>query len=213
MSHYWTALAMKQKGLQPSTKIVLYWLADHHNGVSGLCIPSQKRLADVCEMSDRSIRKHLTVLEGLGLIEIIERKRANGSQTSNQYRLLFDDQKIPPPAENISTLSPKNIPPHNLGTINQGILTKENKKDLFDYFWNQYPRQAKKKEAEKAFIQALQKISEKELKEVFDLQVFAYKKTDVQYIPYLHNWFNDERWTDGHLLKAIEARKKINKET
>ena len=44
MSHYWTALAMKQKGLQPSTKIVLYWLADHHNGVSGLCIPSQKRL-------------------------------------------------------------------------------------------------------------------------------------------------------------------------
>ena len=160
MSHYWTALAMKQKGLQPSTKIVLYWLADHHNGVSGLCIPSQKRLADVCEMSDRSIRKHLTVLEGLGLIEIIERKRANGSQTSNQYRLLFDDQKIPPPAENISTLSPKNIPPHNLGTINQGILTKENIKDLFDYFWTQYPRQAKRKEAERAFIQALKKISE-----------------------------------------------------
>ena len=213
MSHYWTALAMKQTGLQPSTKIVLYWLADHHNGVSGLCIPSQKRLADVCEMSDRSIRKHLTVLEDMGLIEIIERKRPNGSQTSNQYRLLFGGKNDPTPAENISTLPRKEIPPHNLGTINQGILTYKEKIDLFNYYWNQYPRQAKRKEAERAFIQALQKIAEKELREIFEIQVFAYKKTDVQYIPYLHNWLNDERWTDGHLLKAIEARKKINKTT
>ena len=35
MSHYMTALAMKQKGLKPATKIVLYWIADHHNGETG----------------------------------------------------------------------------------------------------------------------------------------------------------------------------------
>jgi hypothetical protein len=40
MSHYMTALAMKQRGLKPAAKIVLYWLADHHNGETGRCFPS-----------------------------------------------------------------------------------------------------------------------------------------------------------------------------
>ena len=43
MSHYMTALAMKQKGLKPAAKVVLYWIADHHNGETGQCNPSIKR--------------------------------------------------------------------------------------------------------------------------------------------------------------------------
>ena len=62
MSHYMTALAMKQQGLTPAAKIVLYWLADHHNGETGDCFPSHKRLAELSEMTDRSVRNHLADL-------------------------------------------------------------------------------------------------------------------------------------------------------
>ena len=91
MSHYMTALAMKQVGLKPATKIVLYWLSDHHNSETGECFPSHKRLAELCEMTDRSVRNHLEELQNLGLIKIVERKRDNGSQTSNSYELHLVD--------------------------------------------------------------------------------------------------------------------------
>ena len=35
-----TALAMKQQGLRPATKVVLYWIADHHNSETGDCFPA-----------------------------------------------------------------------------------------------------------------------------------------------------------------------------
>ena len=63
MSHYMTALAMKQQGLRPATKVVLYWIADHHNSETGDCFPSINRLAVLCEMSRRSVETHITALE------------------------------------------------------------------------------------------------------------------------------------------------------
>lgn len=129
MSHYMTALAMKQVGLKPATKIVLYWLSDHHNSETGECFPSHKRLAELCEMTDRSVRNHLEELQNLGLIKIVERKRDNGSQTSNSYLLQLMDtygdnhprKNIPTPLENISDHPRKNIPTLNLGNNNHVI--------------------------------------------------------------------------------------------
>ena len=108
MSHYMTALAMKQMGLKPAAKIVLYWLADHYNESTGECFPSHKRLAELCEMTDRSVRLHLDQLAEASLIEVVKRTRDNGSQTSNSYYLKMrtdgDGRKIfPTPPENIST--------------------------------------------------------------------------------------------------------------
>jgi hypothetical protein len=87
MSHYMTALAMKQKGLKPAAKIVLYWLADHHNEGTGLCFPSLKTLADECEMNKSTLIRHLDALEEAGLIERDKRNRENGSRASNSYML------------------------------------------------------------------------------------------------------------------------------
>lgn len=87
MSHYMTALAMKQVGLKPAAKIVLYWLADHHNGDTGLCCPSLSTLAEECEMDKATVVRHLSSLEGIGLISRQTRYRANGSQTSTEYIL------------------------------------------------------------------------------------------------------------------------------
>ena len=87
MSHYMTALAMKQTGLKPATKIVLYWLADHHNGETGKCFPSINRLAELSEMSRRAVEGHLDTLEKLGLITRVQQYRDTGGKTTNSYIL------------------------------------------------------------------------------------------------------------------------------
>ncbi|PRY85780.1 helix-turn-helix domain-containing protein [Donghicola tyrosinivorans] len=101
MSHYMTALAIMQPGLKPATKIVLYWLADHHNETDGRCFPSINRLAELCEMSRRSVENHLSELESRGLISRREMRRDGGGKTSNSYTLSLQDPhaqnlRIPP---------------------------------------------------------------------------------------------------------------------
>ena len=121
MSHYMTALAMKQKGLKPATKIVLYWIADHHNGETGECFPSLARLHKCCEMSVRSIQDQIAVLCEAGLITMVQRKRDNGSQTSNAFILGFSGvQDLPPPLAESATPPMQNLHPLNLVSINLG---------------------------------------------------------------------------------------------
>ena len=196
-----TALAMKQQGLKPATKIVLYWLADHHNGTTGLCIPSQKRLAELCEMTDRSVRTHLDTLQTLGLIQVIERKRDNGSQTSNEYKLLFDVQNLPTPMENISSPPMQNFPTLNLGINNLGKETNNSSSNdevdyYFDQLWSLYPRKVGKGQARKAFKAASKKADFYDLLPKLMDYVQTLEGKDKQYIPHLATWLNGERWED-----------------
>ena len=199
MSHYMTALAMKQKGLKPAAKIVLYWIADHHNGETGACFPSHKRLAEVCEMTDRSIRNQIDILKQMGLIEVIDRKRPNGSQTSNAYCLMLKDdtdrKNIPTPQENISATPVQNFPTHNLVNNNLG---KEllNNNDHFEDFWAAYPRKVAKGNARKAFAAAMKKATIEEISAGLNKQLAALSKKERQYIPHASTWLNGERWND-----------------
>lgn len=89
MSHEATNWAIQQKGLKPATKIVLFCLADRHNPDHG-CFPSHKRLAEDAEMSERSVRDHLTLLETKGLIRRDAGQRKCGVFTSTRYFLAFE---------------------------------------------------------------------------------------------------------------------------
>lgn len=122
MSHYMTALAMKQEGLKPATKIVLYWLADHHNGETGLCCPSLPTLASECEMDKATVSRHIKTLLEMGLIKRSSRFRENGSRTSSEYELSMKQ-----PTAKCSGGHRKNVPTptakcsdHNLGNNNLG---------------------------------------------------------------------------------------------
>ena len=135
-----TALAMKQRGLKPAAKIVLYWLADHHNGETGACFPSLKTLETECEMNRSAIVRHLNALEEAGLIERIRRTRENGSQTSTAYVL-----RLTPVAERNTPCCKTQQPPVakcdplNLGNNNLG-----NEPSLF---WAEAPKPTKPKRA------------------------------------------------------------------
>ena len=118
MSHYMTALAMKQAGLKPATKIVLYWLADHHNSDTGRCFPSLSRLAKLCEMSKRSVQTHLGELQSRGFVKIHENMR-NGVQTSNDYELLLEGaQNLLGGVENIAMGGTQDLLANNLVSSN-----------------------------------------------------------------------------------------------
>lgn len=81
------AWAWDQKTGSPAAKVVLVALAEHVAMDSWQGFPSVKRLADYCEISQRTVQRHLQDLEDLGLIERSPRFRENGSRTSDLYTL------------------------------------------------------------------------------------------------------------------------------
>jgi hypothetical protein len=72
MSHAATNWAIQQRGLKPTTKIVLWNLCDRFNPDFG-CFPSQELLAHDCEISRSTLNAHLALLEEAGLVRRIQR--------------------------------------------------------------------------------------------------------------------------------------------
>jgi len=90
MSHAATNWAIRQKGLKPATKLVLWHLCDRHNPDHG-CFPTQTKLAADCEMSRSSLNEHLDKLEASGLIRRV--RSIDGStrqQRPTRYILAFE---------------------------------------------------------------------------------------------------------------------------
>lgn len=90
MSHAATNWAIQQRGLKPTTKIVLWHLCDRYNPDYG-CFPTQERLAQDCEIGRATLNRHLDELEARGLIRrvpIIDTK--TGQQRPTRYLLGFE---------------------------------------------------------------------------------------------------------------------------
>lgn len=204
MSHYMTALAMKQQGLKPATKIVLYWLADHHNGETGKCFPSLARLCKVTEMGKTALVGHLDALENLGLIERIRKYDNNGAFKSTDYVLRLKDDTLVRNTDNpCSDFTPPLVRNANTNLVSNNLGSKPNKSSsddevdyYFDQLWSLYPRKVGKGQARKAFKSASKK------KDFYDLlpKLMDYVQTlegkDKQFIPHLATWLNGERWED-----------------
>jgi len=91
VSHAATNWAIRQKGLKPATKIVLWHLCDRHNPDHG-CFPTQINLAADCEMSRSSLNDHLDKLEASGLIRRVRSiDESTRQQRPTRYILAFED--------------------------------------------------------------------------------------------------------------------------
>jgi len=205
MSHYMTALAMKQQGLKPATKIVLYWLADHHNGETGKCFPSLARLCKVTEMGKTALVGHLDTLERLGLIERLRKYDNNGAFKSTDYILTLKDDTLVRNADNpCSDFTPPLVrnANTNLGSNNLGSKPNISSSDddgvdyYFDQLWEEYPRKVGKAQAKKAFKTASKKINFYDLLPKYMAYVLTLKGKEEQFIPHLATWLNGERWND-----------------
>lgn len=97
MSHEATNWAIRQRGLRPAAKLVLWHLADRHTPDHG-CFPNQLRLASDCEMSRSALNSNLDELERRGLIRRIRRLHPQTKrQMSTRYILGFERDFIPEP--------------------------------------------------------------------------------------------------------------------
>ena len=90
MSHAATNWAIQQRGLKPTTKIVLWHLCDRFNPDFG-CFPSQEQLAEDCEISRSTLNEHLALLETAGLIRRVQRLNpGNKRQMPTRYILALE---------------------------------------------------------------------------------------------------------------------------
>ena len=95
MSHEATNWAIKQRGLKPTTKIVLWHLCDRFNPDYG-CFPSQVRLAHDCEISRSTLNDHLGQLEATGLLRRVPRiDPVTKRQLPTRYILRFEPSFTP----------------------------------------------------------------------------------------------------------------------
>lgn len=86
MAHEYTTWAYKVDIDQPLAKFVLVCIADAA-GEEGRAFPGQKRLSRMTSMGERTVRRHLAWLEENGYIRRSERRREDGSRTSDEYFL------------------------------------------------------------------------------------------------------------------------------
>ena len=95
MSHKATLWAIEQRGLKPTTKIVLWHLCDRFNPDFG-CFPSQARLAADCEISRSTLNDHLDRLETAKLLRRVPRvDPVTKRQMPTRYILGFEDGGTP----------------------------------------------------------------------------------------------------------------------
>lgn len=95
MSHAATNWAIQQRGLKPTTKIVLWHLCDRFNPDHG-CFPSQTRLAQDCEISRSTLNEHLDRLEAAQLLRRVPRiDPVTRRQIPTRYILGFEDGFAP----------------------------------------------------------------------------------------------------------------------
>ena len=195
--------ALKVNGLTPTKKFILVVLANYADE-NGSCYPSYRHIAGLIGLkSFKGVQKAIKEFEELGYLSIEHRKLDNGGNTSNRYHLkiggmVSQDHRVPKDGKlGVS------------GTTN----TKEDNKDrdnMFDVFWNFYPRKVNKAQARKIFLR-----KPKSMKHiVYAAKMFAEenRSTDLKYIPHPTTWLNQERWND-YLEKDIneKAIKSINK--
>ena len=199
MSHYMTALAMRQEGLKPATKIVLYWLADCHNSETGRCFPSLAFLCKKAEVGKTALVGHIDKLVELGLVERKHHKRDDGGWAATSYILHLHDplfgNDTPPCSENEQPLvrnANTNLGSNNLGSNNQ----KNTKKDLFPNFYAAYPRKIARGAAVNAWAKAIKKAEPEKIIEAARNFAEHSKDKDKKYLPYPAKWLNQEQWDD-----------------
>lgn len=167
------------------------------------CWPSVKTIGDRTGQSEATVRRNLSELKDLGWVEVFERRRENGSQTSNTYKIrrvapVTSDTLPPvtgdrPPLSSVTGPEPDPIEPDPMLLENKSYGQQA---DPFDEWWSEYPKKVDKKKARKAYVLAAKKTSSSHLLE----RMLRYRDQDDRVVSgFVKNpatWLNGENWDD-----------------
>lgn len=206
--------ALKIRGVSPSEKLVLMVLAnyaDEHNR----SFPSHRRLSEETGLSERTILTVMKALEARELLVRQERKRPDGSRSTDLITLNIGGETISPRGEidgggvgkplrgggemvsPLTTFEPSIN--HQEEPSEERAPVRASHADGFTRFWNAYPSKVGKRDAEKAYAKAVKRIDSPDppgLMLAAIERAKAGRRWSEGFIPNPATWLNQDRWTD-----------------
>lgn len=194
--------ALKQELETPTIKLVLFILGNYCDE-HGSCYPSEGKLADICGISDRQVRRCLKSLQDRGLISSSIRMAVGGGQTSNRYFLNMDTDVHPSMDTHVHPPLEAHVhPPRTPASTN----TKEDTKDIynsdFNAFWKLYPRKVGKYQSAMSYRKATKEIKPDKLLKITMSFAIANHQTEMRFVPHPQTWLNQKRYLDVDTRKT-----------
>lgn len=195
-----------------SALLVYMVLCRYANNDTAQARPSQETLASICQLSERSIRRSITVLEDNKLIET-QRLTVKGRWDQNVYVLLAVPTSRPDKNVRSTGQATGQATGHHSRTnkTEQEVLSvceaPRRSQSAEEEIYSLYPRKVAKKDALAAIRRALQRLAGTERpKGVTDILpwlrdcVISFaespKGKSGEYTPYPATWFNGSRYLD-----------------
>jgi len=206
MSHIAVTWARKVKAGSPTRKFVLIALAEYADE-DGSCYPSQKTIANLTELSVKTVERAIKNLEDQGLLKRERRHRtSDGSRTSDRFYLnVRVSVRLEPLTDTLSEPNRQTV-----GACKGNPLLEPSVKPsetrasalplfspkAFNQWWKKYPHKIGKAAAFKSFerIRKAGKVSFKTLLDGLD----AYIRDKPIDRPWCNpaTWLNQGRWDD-----------------
>lgn len=215
--------AVKDRQLGNAAFRVLAAIASYADQ-DGRCFPSLRRIGEDLGYSKQAIHRQVKVLIAAGYVTQQRRRRRNGSESSSHYQILHQAaesggrgrqhevdasqrQVNPPSTSEVDAPSTSEVDASNtpLNTPSNNILPMPPSKgnfaspaNLFQRWWQHYPKKIAKGDAEKAFKAALKETP-------FDAILAGTRRyadqvrrdgTPPKYVKYPAGWLRAKRWLD-----------------
>ncbi|VXB76093.1 helix-turn-helix domain-containing protein [Pseudoclavibacter sp. 8L] len=183
--------------------------------------PSQATLARELEVSERSVRRWLAELEERGLIQRVARRansRGKGNGLPDGYTLHPNGKPQEGPAMGVRSV-PKRPATGDVATghslqatplieeepVKKNPGESDRTEELFEKFYEVYPRKVGKVDARKAFAKAARSTPAQYIVEGAARFAADPNLPEKQYIPHPSSWLNKGRWDDEPLPQRAEA--------
>ncbi|WP_424462959.1 helix-turn-helix domain-containing protein [Pseudoclavibacter helvolus] len=197
--------------IKATEKMILVALADMADEQFS-CFPGQEKLARMTGNSERTVRRVVQSLEGMGLVERAHRRRPDGRKTSDRYYLqvgtspaiLSGDKLSPDNDDRLHRTNASSTPliepsVESSDLDRSSIVEKPLYSDTFETWWKLYPRREAKGDAFRAWEQ-LRESKHKPTFEVLCAGARDYAlRTATQEQKYKQlpgGWIRARRWED-----------------
>jgi hypothetical protein len=195
-------------------RLVLLAIADHQGEIGAW--PSIATLARMANTSDRSVQRDIAELHKLGELDVqIQNAPTNRQYKSNLYWVKLPgvtepESGVTEPESGVTdsasgvtdnasgvTDSASGVTAVGVLTLNRTItkpLINQEQDFLFEDFWNQYPKKADKRRAQKSFASALKRAKFEDLIAGAIAYKSSVKDTDFQFVKNPATWLNADAW-------------------
>lgn len=224
--------AFELEGIPVAPKFVLVVLANYADS-QWSCFPGQELIAQRTGASIDTVQRALKTLEDLGYVEREERRRENGSRTSDRFYIrqaadgqgrklrpsVVTPQMDPGHTANSPEVTPHvaapltkrrnpQIEPSGLNTLDVAFETLDS---TFDVAWAHWPKKVERKASLAKFKLAAKRRGIEQLtRDVIEFgNAYTTAGIEPRFVPALSAWLNGERWTDD-LPSAQRAPERIS---